>query len=158
MGEKSNYPLLFLWNNLHFLRLYVFCLKYLWLFFILCLPFVILWQKGEYFLFLDRECISKPVKCFLSHNGQMWSLFLFYVGYILDDKNTLCNSCFLNRIIGLIQNLQVLWAVFISSLVSWLNFLEDVHEDSMLNSKSAKSVPVQPSVRDFEGVRTPLSV
>jgi hypothetical protein len=24
----------------------------------------------------------------------------FYVGYILDDKNTLCNGCNLNRMIG----------------------------------------------------------
>jgi hypothetical protein len=34
-------------------------------------------------------------------------MLVFYVGYILDDKNTLCNDCYLNRIIGLIQNLQV---------------------------------------------------
>jgi hypothetical protein len=62
---------------------------------------------------LDLECISKPVKCFLSENGQRGSLLVFYVGYILDDKNTLRNGCYLNRIIGLIQNFQVLWIVFI---------------------------------------------
>jgi hypothetical protein len=39
-------------------------------------------------------------------------MLVFYVGYILDDKNTLCNGCNLNRIIGLIQNLQVIWIVF----------------------------------------------
>jgi hypothetical protein len=50
-------------------------------------------KKGEYFLFLDRECISKPVKCFLSQNGQRESLLVFYVSYILDDKNTLRNGC-----------------------------------------------------------------
>jgi hypothetical protein len=49
-------------------------------------------------------------------------LLVFYVGYILDGKNTLCNGCYLNRIIGLIQNLHVLWIVFISS---------HVHEDSI---------------------------
>jgi hypothetical protein len=31
---------------------------------ILCLPFVILRQKGGLFFVLDQECISKPVKCF----------------------------------------------------------------------------------------------
>jgi hypothetical protein len=46
-------------------------------------------KKGEYFFVLDRECISKPVKCFLSQNGQRGSLLVFYVGYILDVKNTL---------------------------------------------------------------------
>jgi hypothetical protein len=35
-------------------------------------------------------------------------VLVFYVGYILDDKNTLCNGCYLNKIIGLIQNLQVI--------------------------------------------------
>jgi hypothetical protein len=45
------------------------------------------------FWFLDWDCISKPVKCFLSQNDQMGSLLVFYVGYILDDKNALCNGC-----------------------------------------------------------------
>jgi len=60
-------------------------------------------------------------------------LLVFYVGYILDDKNTLCNGCYLNRIIGLIQNLQVLWTVFILSHVPCHKFLEDGHEDPMQN-------------------------
>jgi hypothetical protein len=38
------------------------------------------------------------------------------------------------------------------------SFEEDVHEDSMQFLKSEQSVPVQPSGRAFEGVRTPLSV
>jgi hypothetical protein len=59
-------------------------------------------------------------------------MLLFYVGYILDDKTTLCNGCYLNRIIGLIQNLQDIWTMFISSYVPCYKFLEDVHEDSML--------------------------
>jgi len=58
-------------------------------------------------------------------------LLVFYISYILDDKNTLCNGCYLNRIIGFIQNLQVLWTVFISSHVPCHKFLEDIHEDSM---------------------------
>jgi hypothetical protein len=30
-------------------------------------------------------------------------LLVFYVGNILDDKNTLCNGCILNRLIGLFK-------------------------------------------------------
>jgi len=60
----------------------------------LCLPFVLLRQKGGVLFVLDRECISKPVKCFLSQNGQRGSLLVFYFGNILFDKNTLCNGCF----------------------------------------------------------------
>lgn len=67
-------------------------------------------------------------------------MLVFYIGNILDDKNTLCNGCILNRIIGLIQNLQVLWIVFISSHVPCHKFLEDVHEDFMqILSKLANS-------------------
>jgi hypothetical protein len=58
-------------------------------------------------------------------------VLVFYVGYILDDKNTLCNGCYLNKIIGLIQNLQVIWTVFISSHVPCHKFLEYVREDSV---------------------------
>jgi hypothetical protein len=43
---------------------------------ILCLPFVLLRQKDGVFLFLDRECIFKLVKWFLSQNGQMESLLV----------------------------------------------------------------------------------
>jgi hypothetical protein len=64
-------------------------------------------------------------------------MLVFYVGYILDDKNTLCNGCIFNRIIGLIQNLQVIWSVFISSHVPCHKFLEVAYEDSMHKSKSA---------------------
>jgi hypothetical protein len=42
----------------------------LWFSLILCLPFFLLRQKGGVFFILDRKCISKPVKCFLSQNGQ----------------------------------------------------------------------------------------
>jgi len=58
-------------------------------------------KRGSIFFFLDRECISKLVKYFfLSQNGQMRSLLVFYVCYILNEKNTLCNGCVLNRMIG----------------------------------------------------------
>jgi len=40
------------------------------------LLFVILKQKGEVFFYLDRDCIFKPVKWFLSHNGQRESLLV----------------------------------------------------------------------------------
>jgi hypothetical protein len=42
---------------------------------------------------------------FLCQNGQRGSLLVFYVGFILDDKNTLCNGCFLT-------GLSVLFRVF----------------------------------------------
>jgi hypothetical protein len=97
-------------------------------------------KKGEYFFVLNWECISKPVKYFFSQNGQRGSLLVFYVSYILDDKNTLCNSCYFNRIIDLIQHLQVLWTMFISSHVPCHKFLENVHEDPMQNpSQQARS-------------------
>jgi hypothetical protein len=73
----------------------------------------------------------KPV---LKERGSELPMLVFYVGYILDDKNTLCNGCYLNKIIGLIQNLQDLWTVFISSHVTCHKYLEDVHEDPMQNS------------------------
>jgi hypothetical protein len=43
----------------------------------------------------------------------------------------------------------------------WSNhhkLLKDVHEESLQNSRQKQSVPVQPSGRVFEGVRTPRSV
>jgi hypothetical protein len=61
----------------------------------------------------------------------MGSLLVLYIGNILVDKNTLCNGCFLNRIFGPIQSLQVIWTVFVSSHVIDHKFLKDVHEDSM---------------------------
>jgi hypothetical protein len=58
-------------------------------------------------------------------------LLAFFVGNILDDKNTLYNGFILNRFIGFTQSLQVIWTVFLSSHVTGHKFLEDVHEDSM---------------------------
>jgi hypothetical protein len=75
---------------------------------VFCLPFVLLRQKGGVFFVLDQKCISEPVKCFLSQNGQMGSLLVFYIGNILVDKNTLCNGCFLT-------GLSVLFRIFMYS-------------------------------------------
>jgi hypothetical protein len=68
--------------------------------------------------------------CFIAHILCCWVVLVFYAGNILVDKNTLCNGCILNRFIGFIQCLQVIWTVFISSHVTSHKFLEDVHEDS----------------------------
>jgi hypothetical protein len=89
-------------------------------------------KRGSIFLlFFDRECTSKSVKCLLSQNGQRGSLLVFNVGNILDDKNTLFKGCILNKLIGFIHSLQVIWTVFVSSHVTGHKVLEDVHEDSM---------------------------
>jgi hypothetical protein len=105
--------------------------KYQWFFLLYSVYPVLLRQKGGVFFVLNQKCISKPVKCFLFQNGQKGSLLVFHVGNILIDKNSLCNDCILNKFIGFIQSLQVLWIVFISSHVTDHKFLEDVHKDSM---------------------------
>jgi hypothetical protein len=73
---------------LFFCSLEMFRNVWLWFFsnnlFTLC-PFET--KREEYFLLLDSECIFKPVKYFLSQNGQMESLLVFYVGNILVNKN-----------------------------------------------------------------------
>jgi len=48
---------------------------FLYTLFTLC-PFV---TKRESIFVLDRECISKPVKCFLSQNGLRGSLLVFFI-------------------------------------------------------------------------------
>jgi hypothetical protein len=56
-------------------------------------------------------------------------VLVFYVGYILDEKNTLCNSCILTGWSVPFLNLQVIWTnVYFKPC---LKFLENVHEDSM---------------------------
>jgi hypothetical protein len=47
--------------------------------------------------------------------------------------------------------------MFISSHVTDHKFLEDVHEDS-IQFLSQQQVPMQPTGRAFEGIRTPRSV
>jgi len=86
---------------------------------------------------LDRKYISKSVKYFLSQNGQMESLLVFYVGYILDDKNALCNGCILIGLLVLFGIFKLYGQMLISSHVPCQKFLKDVHKDSMQNSKLA---------------------
>jgi hypothetical protein len=62
-------------------------LKHLWFFlntlFTLC-PCVT--KMGSIFLFIGSGMYFQTNQVFLSQNGQMRSLLVFYVGYILDDK------------------------------------------------------------------------
>jgi len=62
-------------------------------------------------------------------------VLVFYIGNILIDKNTLCNGCFLNKIIGYIQSLHVIWIVSHFMPCVGHKVLEDVHEDFMQFSK-----------------------
>jgi hypothetical protein len=99
---------------------------------ILCLPFVSLRQKGEeYFLFWSGKVFPNQSSVFCSRMAKGGSLLVFYAGNILDDKNTLCNGYILNRFIDFIQNLQVIWTMFVSSHVIGHKFLEDIREVSM---------------------------
>jgi hypothetical protein len=43
-------------------------------------------KKGEYFLVFRPGMYFQTGQVFLSQNGQMGSLLVFYVGYILDNK------------------------------------------------------------------------
>jgi hypothetical protein len=65
------------------------------------------------------------------------SLLVFYIGYILDDKNTLCNGCYLNRISVLFRIFKFYGQCLFQAFMSCHKFLEDVYEDSMQISKSA---------------------
>jgi hypothetical protein len=64
-------------------------------------------------------------------------VLVFYFGYILYDKNTLCNGCILTGLLILFRIFKLYGQVLISSHVPCHKFLEDVHEDSMQNFKSA---------------------
>jgi hypothetical protein len=63
-----------------------------------------------------------------------------------------------NKIIGSFQSLHVIWTVFISSHMTGLMFLENVHEDSIQIPKSDQPILVQPSRRAFKGFQMPLNV
>jgi hypothetical protein len=60
------------------------------------------------------------------------TMLVFYFGYILDDKNTLCNG---NMMIGSYSESSYIWKVFISKHVTDYKFQEDVHEDSLQNPR-----------------------
>jgi len=125
---------------------------------LLCLPFVLLRQKGGVFFVLDWECISKSVKCFLSQNGQRGSLLVFYIGNILVDKDTLCNDCFLIGLLVLFRVFKLHGQCLISCHVHGHKFLRRCQWRFHAISKSEQLVPVQPSRLAFEGVRMPRSV
>jgi hypothetical protein len=81
--------------TLFFPLIFDLVMVFLYIMFTLC-PFVT--KKGSIFCFLTGNVFPNWSSVFLSQNGQRGSLFVFYVGYILDDKNTLCNGCFLTRL------------------------------------------------------------
>jgi hypothetical protein len=60
--------------------------------------------------------------------------------------------------IGVYLESLCIQTVFKSKHVTDHKLLEDVHEESFHNSKPNQPVPVQPSGRAFEGVRTPRNV
>jgi hypothetical protein len=66
-------------------------------------------------------------------------MLVFYVGYILDNKNTSCKGCFLNRIIGVYSKSSYIQTMFKSKLVTDQKLPEDVHEDSLQNPRLMKS-------------------
>jgi len=90
----------------------------------------------------------------------VWETYLlvFYVGYILNDKNTLCNGCILTGWYVFIQSLHVIWTVFFSSHVTDLKFIEDVHEDSMQfssqNIQFLRNRPDAPQCLDASALKT----
>jgi hypothetical protein len=56
--------------------------------------------------------------------------------------------------IGVYSESSCFHTMFKSKLVTEQNLLEDVHEESLHIPKPNQPVPVQPSRRAFEGVRT----
>jgi hypothetical protein len=57
-----------------------------------------------------------------------------------------------------IQNLHVIQTMIKSKTIIDHKLLKDVLEESLQNPRQKQQVPVQPSVRAFEGVRTSCSV
>jgi len=81
----------FLWLFTVFFFLWTLEL-YLAVVFLLCLTFVLLRQKGGVFFVLDWECFFKPVKWFLSQNGQRESLLVcdWLHSVLLNHFNVMC--------------------------------------------------------------------
>jgi hypothetical protein len=108
------------------------------------------------------EMYFQTGQVFLSQNGQRGSLLVFWLNYGW-NKNTLCkNGCILTGQ-SVVQSSCIRKTVFKSessyiqtSIVHKL--LEVIHEESFAKTKTNQLVPVQPSGRAFEGVRTPRSV
>jgi hypothetical protein len=93
---------------------------------------------------------------FLSQNGQRGSLLIFYWLHSGLNKNTLCNGCSLTGWLVLVSESSC--SQIKSKTIIDHKLLKDVHEESLQNSRQKQPVPVQPSRRAFEDVRTPRSV
>jgi len=115
-------------------------------------------KRGSIFWFLDRECISNPVKCFCPRMAKGGVCEYFILATFWINKNTLCNGCNLTRWSVFNSESSCIQTIFKSKKVSDHKLLEDVHEESLQNPRQKQSVPVQPSERAFEGVWTPLNV
>jgi len=71
-------------------------------------------------------------------------LLVFYIGSILVEKNTWCNDCFLNRIIGSIQSLQVIWTMSHFMPCVW----------SQVSKKMSMKIPCNFQVRTADSCAT----
>jgi hypothetical protein len=65
----------------------------------------------------------------------MGSLLVFYVGYILDNKNTLCNGFKLTGWSVFNLECSCIQTMFKSKKVTDHKLLEDVHEESLQNPR-----------------------
>jgi hypothetical protein len=83
---------------------------------------------------------------------------VFYIGYILDKTNTLCNGCVLTGWSVFNSESPCIHTMIKSKTITDHKLLKDVHEESLQNPRQKQPVPVQPSGRAFEGIRTLLSV
>jgi hypothetical protein len=63
------------------------------------------------------------------------TVLVFYVGYILDDKNTLCNGCKLTGWSVFNSESSCIQTMFKSKKVTDHKLLEDVHEESLQNPR-----------------------
>jgi hypothetical protein len=87
------------------------------------------------------------------------TVLVFYIGYILDKtKILLCNGCVLTGWSVFNSESSCIQTMIKSKTITDHKLLKDVHEESLQNQRQKQPVPVQPSGRAFEGVRTLLSV
>jgi hypothetical protein len=87
-------------------------------------------MRSFFFFFILKRSIASLRKIILAQQVQ-WFVLVFYVGFILDDKNTLCNGYKLTGWSVLIWESSSIQTVFISKHVTDHNLLEDVHKDSL---------------------------
>jgi hypothetical protein len=93
---------------------------------------------------------------FLSHNGQIGTLLVFYWLHFGLNKNTLCNGCSLTGWLVLVSESSC--RQIKSKTIIDHKLLKDVHKESLQNPRQKQPAPVQPSERAFEDVQTPRSV